>query len=112
MAENAEDLYHSIGQALADCVAEPWSEIRLHIDVIDNSIGLTGEYLRENGALADLDVRQLDHSVTRAIRQFHKVSHRSGNASWMGADFILRPDGQFQLKLTDDDASRTESRDA
>ncbi len=108
MAENAEDLYHSIGQALADCVAEPWSEIRLHIDVIDNSIGLTGEYLRENGALADLDVRQLGHAVTKAIRQLHKTSYRSGNTSWTRANFILRPDGQFQLKLTDEGASRTE----
>jgi hypothetical protein len=108
MVENAEDLYVHIWRALADCVAEPWSEIRLHIDVIDNSIGLTGEYLRASGTLAGLDVRQLDHSVTRALRQLHKASHRSGTASWMRADFIVKPDGQFRLKLMDEDASRTE----
>ncbi|WP_349436102.1 hypothetical protein [Pararhizobium sp. A13] len=46
MPESAQDIYAHIGQALADCVDEPWREIRLHIDVIDNSIGLTGEHLR------------------------------------------------------------------
>lgn len=106
MPESEQDIYAYIGQALADCVDEPWSEIRLHIDVVDNSIGLTGEYLRESGASADLDVRKLDHAVTKAIRQLHRTSHLSRTASWMHADFILKPDGQFQMKLTD--ASRAQ----
>ncbi len=108
MQEDADDIYARIGQALVDCVGEPWREIRLHIDVVDNSIGLTGDYLRESGAPADLDVRRLDHSVVKAIRQLHKTSHRSGNAAWTRADFILKPDGQFQLRLMDGDSSRAE----
>ncbi|CAN7210293.1 hypothetical protein LJR235_000640 [Pararhizobium sp. LjRoot235] len=39
---------------LGVCVDEPWSEIRLHIDVIDNSIGLTGAYVHGSGASAHL----------------------------------------------------------
>jgi len=75
----------------------PGARIRLHVDVIDNSIGLTGEYVQESGASADLDVRQL-----------HRTLHLSGNASWTRGDFILKPDGQFQMKLIDEGAARLE----
>jgi hypothetical protein len=51
MPENAQDMHSGIGQALADA---SMSEIRLHIDVIDNSIGLTGEYVHGSGASAHL----------------------------------------------------------
>lgn len=54
MPKNAQDMDARIGQALADCVDEPGSEIRLHIDVINNSIGLTGEYVDGSGASAHL----------------------------------------------------------
>jgi hypothetical protein len=107
MPESEQDIYARIGQALADCVDEPWREIRLYVDVIDNSIGLTGEYVQQGGASAHLDVRQLDHSVTKAIRQIHETSHLSGNASWTRAVLVLKPDGRFQMTF-DEGAPRLE----
>lgn len=106
--ESEQDIYAHIGQALADGVDEPWREIQLYVDAIDNSIGLTGEYVQEGGASAHLDVRQLDHSVTKAIRQLHKMSHLSGNASWTRADFVLTPNGRFQMRLIDEGTPRPE----
>ncbi len=107
MPESEQDIYARIGQALADCVDEPWREIRLYVDVIDNSIGLTGEYVQQGGASAHLDVRQLDHSVTKAIRQIHETSHPPGNASWTRAVLVLKPDGRFQMTF-DEGAPRLE----
>lgn len=96
--DTPEGIYRHVGQALAGSVAEPWSEIRLHVDVIDGSVGLTGDYTRAAGEVADLDVRKLDYSVSKALRNLHRLTASSAHEPWSKAVFSLKSDGAFDLK--------------
>lgn len=96
--DSPEGIYRHVGQALADSVAEPWSEIRLHVDVIDGSVGLTGDYTKAAGDVADLDVRKLDHTVSKALRNLHRLTASSAHEPWSKAVFSLKSDGAFDLK--------------
>ena len=96
--DSPEGIYRHVGQALADSVAEPWSEIRLHVDVIDGSVGLTGDYTKTAGGVADLDVRKLDYTVSKALRNLHRLTASSAHEPWSKAVFSLKSDGAFDLK--------------
>lgn len=97
--DTPEGIYRHVGQALADSVAEPWSEIRLRIDMVEGSVGLTGDYTRaSSGEVADLDVRKLDYSVSKAVRNLHRLTGSSAHEPWSKAVFALKADGAFDLK--------------
>lgn len=96
--DTPEGIYRHVGQALADSVAEPWSEIRLRIDMFDGSVGLTGDYTKASGDIADLDVRKLDYSVSKALRNLHRATASSAHEPWSKAVFSLKSDGAFDLK--------------
>jgi len=96
--DTPEDIYAYVGQALADAVAEPWSEIRLEIDAEGDSIGLTGDYTRVGGVVADLDVRKLGYTVSKALLNLRRITVSSAHKPWSRAVFSLKADGDFNLK--------------
>jgi hypothetical protein len=97
--DTPEGIYRYLGQSLADSVAEPWSEIRLAIDMIEGSVGLSGDYTRAGSAeTADLDVRKLDYLVSKAVRNLHRLTDSSAHEGWSKAVFTLKANGTFDLK--------------
>ncbi len=98
--ETPEGIYAHIAQSLIGSVADAWLEIRLHVDVIDGSVGLTGECDLSSGRTTDLDVRKLNYTVSKAIRNLHRQMSSAGQEPWCRAVFVLKPDGLFEFRLS------------
>ena len=91
-------IYAHVAAALAAAVEEPWREIVLRIDTVEGSIGLTGDYATPDGARCDLDVRRLDYSVSKALRNLNRQMAGTA-AAWSDAAFHLSQDGGFRFAV-------------
>jgi hypothetical protein len=69
------------------------------ISIIDGSVGLTGDYDRAQGGTADLDVRRLDYSVSKALRNLHRLTVQEGQEPWSEVVFTLKAGGNFALRF-------------
>jgi hypothetical protein len=97
--ETIDAIYHHVAGQLAESANEAWSEIRLQISIIDGSVGLTGDYDRAQGGTADLDVRRLDYSVSKALRNLHRLTVQEGQEPWSEVVFTLKAGGNFALRF-------------
>jgi hypothetical protein len=95
----ADAIYRHVAGQLAESADGPWSEIRLHISVIDGSVGLTGDYDRAQGGTVDLDVRRLDYSVSKALHNLHRMTVQDGQEPWSEVVFTLKAGGNFALRF-------------
>jgi hypothetical protein len=95
----ADAIYRHVAAQLAESTSEAWSEIRLHISIIDGSVGLTGDYDRAQGGTIDLDVRRLDYSVSKALRNLHRLTVQEGQEPWSEAVFTFKANGEFALRF-------------
>jgi hypothetical protein len=89
-------IYADVATKLAAGVDGDWREIVLKISVLDNSVGLAGEYATQAGEKRDLDVRRLDYPVSKALRNLHRLMC-GGASAWSQAEFRLMPNGDFRF---------------
>lgn len=96
--DQPDAIYAHVAAALASAVDEPWREIVLRTDAAGGSIGLTGDYATPDGTQRDLDVRRLDHSVSKALRNLNRQMAGTA-AAWTDAAFHLSQDGDFRFAI-------------
>jgi Protein of unknown function, DUF600 len=100
-----DEIHQHIGDALTAAVDEPWSEIRLHVEIWTTSTGFTGDYTRDppEAGIADLDVSRLGYSVAKALKRLQTIMTSSAHAAWNRATFRLAADGQFAVDFAYDE---------
>jgi hypothetical protein len=95
--DSPADIYEHVFDALLMQPQDDWIEIHLHADVDENSVGLTADYSTADGRTLDLDVRKLDHSVSKAIRDLRRIM--TGASQWSKAHFLLKRSGEYAVRF-------------
>jgi hypothetical protein len=98
-----DEIYQHIGETLTAAVDEPWSEIRLHVEIWTTSTGFTGDYTRDppEAGIADLNVSRLGYSVAKALKRLQQIM--KAREAWNRATFKLAPDGRFSVDFAYDE---------
>lgn len=97
--DSPAEIYEHVFDALLMEPQGDWLEIHLHADVDDNSVGLTADYVTADGRSENLDVRKLDHSVSKAIRNLRRIMTGAGQTGWSKAHFLLKRSGEYAVRF-------------
>ncbi|MDQ0319895.1 hypothetical protein QO002_002033 [Pararhizobium capsulatum DSM 1112] len=95
--QSPAEIYDHVFDAVMMSIDGDWIEIHLQADVDDQSVGLKGDYRTAEGETLDLDVRKLDYSVSRAIRDLSRIMADTEKSGWTKAVFLLKRSGEYAV---------------
>jgi hypothetical protein len=97
--DSPAEIYNHVFDALLMLPEGDWLEIHLHADVDGESVGLTADYRTNTDSTENLDVRKLDHSVSKAIRNLQRIMAGTTGKAWSKAYFLLKRSGEYSVRF-------------
>lgn len=95
MTPELEELYHEIGQYIADTVPQPWNAAWISVEFEDGVVSSRGRYT--------VDQNSAQHSflvtgdIGRLFVRLRELIRKNDRSMWVRATFTLQPGGDFRL---------------
>lgn len=96
--QQQQTVFEQIGQYMVDSVDAPeWRAVFLHIDIVEQSVGLSGEYVDDDGIRRPFDT-DADLQLAKALLAFHHASNENPKNRWNRANATLTSAYDFKLE--------------
>lgn len=96
--EQEQSVFEMIGQYIVDSIEEQgWQKALLYLEVAEQSVGLRGQYITENGTERPFDAEG-DFNLAKAILEFHRLSNENLRNRWNRATATLTASYELTLE--------------
>lgn len=93
-----QTVFEKVGQYIINSIEDTqWREALLRIDIVEQSVGLSGEYVDAQGSRKPYDA-EADLQLAKALLAFHRVSNENPRNRWNRATATLNSAYEFKLE--------------